>query len=191
MPSIADRHRLNWLVHGRSADVIPSPMVRLLGLNAAPHPGWLDLRSNALTVLSKGGAAWLLIALGAGLLGVRGSRKVIRGLVPALAAATIAQYPLKALFHRPRPFSARVRQAVLHRPRKVGAAFPSGDAAANFAGAWLLGRAWPHTAAPGLLLAAIFAASRVAAGVHRPGDVAAGACIGLAIAEAAHRATAS
>lgn len=189
MPNSAGPRRFAWLIRGRSARLVPGRMRRLLGVNAAPHPGWLDLRPNSLAVLSKGGVVWLVATAVAGLLGVQGSGKVIRGLVPALAAATLAQYPLKALFHRPRPLNARVRQAVFRRPRKVGASFPSGDAAATFAGAWLLGRAWPRWALPGLALAGLLAAGRVAVGVHRPVDIAGGAALGVAIAEAAHRAT--
>ena len=184
----ADRRLAESVIHGGSAQMIPGWMRRVLGVNAVPHPRWLDLQWNALAALSKGGAAWLVPSIGAVLLGVRGSGRMIRGLVPAVVAATVAQYPLKALFHRPRPFSASVRQAVFRRPQKAEAAFPSGDAAANFAAAWVLGRTWPRLAAPSLMLAALFAASRVAAGVHRPEDVAAGAAIGLSIGELAHRA---
>jgi hypothetical protein len=58
---------------------------------------WLGLRSNALAVASKGGRA-AHRRTGTCLLSVHGSRRVTRGLVPALVATTLApQYPVIAL----------------------------------------------------------------------------------------------
>lgn len=60
--------------------------------------------------------------------------------------------------------------------------FPSGHAAVSFACATVLALAVPRLRVPLYALAALIAFSRVYVGVHYPGDVVAGAVLGIAIA---------
>src|SRR5215210_4599868 len=144
----------------------------------------LDQFFVALSRLGYGGAIWILIAVGLALV-------TRRPTVAALAAATIWSADLLALaikvpVDRPRPFIVDPQPPPL-LIGVLGDSFPSAHAATSFAGAlvltrWLPGR-WPFLF--GLALAIAY--SRVYVGVHYPGDVLAGAAIGLIAATALPR----
>jgi membrane-associated phospholipid phosphatase len=163
---------------------------RRRGLRAAtalPHPGWLDALPNHLTLLSRGGALWLAGGAGAWLLGApHGGRALLRVLCGVAGATLLVEYPLKRLVGHPRPAASRVRSAVLGR--RHGSSFPSGDAASSFAGAWALGTVWPRWAPVFLALPTAQGYARVRVRAHHPGDVAAGAAVGVAAAELTRRA---
>ena len=76
---------------------------------------------------------------------------------------------------RPRPSFGVAAEALLADPDCFS--FPSGHAAAALAIALAYATAWPAVAVPVLGLAFAVGASRVALGVHYPGDVAAGQAI--------------
>ncbi|HEV2126661.1 MAG TPA: phosphatase PAP2 family protein, partial [Chloroflexota bacterium] len=113
--------------------------------------------------------------------------QALRELLPSLLIAGLAaRYPLKALFGRARPPEATVRARLLGRSYRPG--FPSGDATCAFAGAWILSTVWPRGAALFLGLATGLSALRVYIGAHYPSDVAAGAVVGVGLAELVRRA---
>jgi membrane-associated phospholipid phosphatase len=89
---------------------------------------------------------------------------------------------LKVAFERPRP-SATIPQADPLMGAR-GYSFPSGHAATAFAGAVVLGFLWRRGTPYFLLLATAIAFSRVYVGVHYPGDVIAGAALGVAVGAA-------
>ena len=92
-------------------------------------------------------------------------------------------YPLKRFFRRRRPFIAFVKARVFGtRPRDFS--FPSGHAAAGFAGALVLGAHAPLFAPLFFALAVVVSLSRVYLGVHYPSDVAFEGLLGLVIAGA-------
>ena len=100
----------------------------------------------------------------------------------ALASAT-ANLAGKRLVHRPRPDrdAAHVipgRQV----PMPKSASYPSGHTASAVAFAAAVGTALPVAAIPLGVLAGAVGYSRVHTGVHYPGDVAAGALLGVASA---------
>ena len=148
------------------------------------HP-WLDAFFPWLTDLNQSriavfGAlpvalAWWLYA---------GRAKALRTLL-ALAMAVglcdaVSHRFIKPLVERDRPEKAGI--AVVLRTRSHGGySFPSIHAANSFAGATVLGMVYPGWRWPALLVAGLVAYSRVYTGVHFPGDVAAGALLGLLI----------
>jgi hypothetical protein len=153
MSAIASPARIGRLLRSRSGRLLPGRARRLLGLNAAPHPRWLNVLPNAVTLLSRGGAVWVLGTLGAVVLGVPKSARALRELLPSLLGATLlVRYVIKRLVRRPRPRSARLRALVVGR--HSSSSFPSGDAAAAFAGAWVLSTVWPRLAPICLAIAA-------------------------------------
>ncbi|HXV91185.1 MAG TPA: phosphatase PAP2 family protein [Gemmatimonadales bacterium] len=107
--------------------------------------------------------------------------------VTALLANLLSHVPvqiLKRLVQRPRPCDAQGRPlALVDLPDPFS--FPSGHAAAATAVAASVAVAHPVAGAVVLPLAGLVAASRVHLRVHHPGDVVAGACLGLAGAIAA------
>ena len=111
----------------------------------------------------------------------------------AIGSAYLASVALARLIERPRPCARGARARI---PCPTGGSFPSDQAAAAFAAARILGWLEPSAATPLRGAASAVAIARVAARVHYPSDVIAGAAIGAAAGRAAatigaRRATAS
>jgi undecaprenyl-diphosphatase len=154
---------------------------------AARHDGIEDAASRYASLseaLFAGGlVALILVAL------VTRHRGVAVGgiLAGAAAAAAVAAGALvAALVSRPRPFvsHADITAFIAHAPDP---GFPSDHATAAFAIAAMLMLRFGLRALPVLLAAVALAASRVLVGVHYPGDVLAGALIGVLAALAVDR----
>ena len=117
--------------------------------------------------------------------GTKGRRAAAMGLASVAVTATVANLVLKPLGGRRRP--ERTMQEVptarqVRMPRS--SSFPSGHTAAAFAFAIGVGHVSPAAAAPLHGLAALVGYSRIHTGVHFPGDVIAGALVGVVLAEA-------
>jgi undecaprenyl-diphosphatase len=108
------------------------------------------------------------------------------GLLAWFLSVMVAEEWVKPLVKRARPPHDDALRGLVHvlgeTPRRGSLSFPSGSAAALFAGAtvaWLvLGR---RAGLCAMGLAALVALSRVYAGVHYPGDLLGGALIGCAV----------
>ncbi len=106
-------------------------------------------------------------------------------LLYALSAAVIARFVvtefIRVVYERARPFEVveGTRQLVEH---SAGAAFPSGHASFVFAIAAAVAAYYPKTGALFFAAATAIAVARVAAGIHWPSDVLAGAIVGIATA---------
>ncbi len=124
---------------------------------------------------------WLAIALvGVGLRRVPG-KAVCQLCLAMLVAFLINDVTLKPVIHAPRPFQRDAQARVVgHRPNDYS--FPSGHAAASFAAAVALSRAWPAGTVVWFALAAFIAYTRIYLGVHYPIDAACGALVGIACA---------
>ncbi|WP_035844790.1 phosphatase PAP2 family protein [Kitasatospora azatica] len=124
----------------------------------------------------------------AGLLALRPGRPRRAALlgVAALGTASLTANQLgKTLVRRPRPDrEAAAVPASRHVPMPASASFPSGHTAAAFAFATAVGSQLRWAAVPLTLLAGGVGYSRVHTGVHYPGDVLAGAALGVACAGA-------
>ena len=116
--------------------------------------------------------------------GPRGRRAAGSGLACLGATATVANAVLKPLGNRPRP--DRQGEEVpsdRHVRMPVTRSFPSGHTAAAVAFAAGVGRVMPAAGAPLYALAALVGYSRIHTGVHYPGDVLAGALVGVVTAD--------
>jgi undecaprenyl-diphosphatase len=158
-----------------------------LAINHLPHTRWLNGFFRFFTLIFTGGLGWYLIMVLAILFDPRkGTRLVNHTVLPLSAATSMVEFPIKAFFHRSRPFIAFIQAIVIGK--KPGSwSFPSGHSASAFAGAWLLSRDFPGQASTFFLLAALVGFSRIYLGDHYPGDVLSGALSGMAFAESVQR----
>lgn len=145
--------------------------------------GPLGRRAHAaLTVASDSSKLWFGVAAALGAAGGdRGRRAAARGLVAIGATSALANGPLKKLVRRDRP-RGLVALGVPHagRPPKTSS-FPSGHAASAFAFATAAGLELPVLAAPLLVTAGAVGWSRIESAQHYPGDVLAGALVGVGV----------
>lgn len=145
---------------------------------AAAHDGFEDLLrfyAQISELLFLAGLAALFAAGGA-----EGRRAAV-GAGLAAGAALVAAHFLAGAVDRPRPFVTHPG-AHLFVHHAADAGFPSDHATAAFAIAMAV---WLRLRLPGaaaLVLATVLGLARVAIGVHYPGDVLAGAGIGIACA---------
>jgi undecaprenyl-diphosphatase len=135
-----------------------------------------------LGTIDKLGGVWIGLALLASLLRRNNLLTAIGiALLTALTSfvADSVSFGVKDLVHRTRPFEAHPEIHPLYTVHS--SSFPAGHAATAFAGATLLSYLAPRATPLFLTLAAAIAFSRVYVGVHYPGDVVAGAVIGVAV----------
>ncbi len=154
------------------------------------HGPWFVLFVT-LTVIGSGWGSFLIVPLFA----APRTRRFARSLALVLIATAVIVFALKKLVARARPCSSLegVHALVFSAPSDFS--FPSGHAAGSFAFAMFAAIVLVRTDAVGrvrllriagaaaLVLVAIgVALSRIALGVHFPGDVLAGALLGTSIA---------
>jgi undecaprenyl-diphosphatase len=159
-----------------------------LAVNGQAHPPLLDAACQVVSTVTTGGWIWILGAFVAWWLKVPASGRALRQVIPCVAASTfIVEYPIKAYFRRRRPFIDVVRALVVGK--EPGSwSFPSGHTCAAFAAAWSLSHSWPRMRMLFFGVAAALGYSRVFVGAHYPGDVAAGAALGMTLSELIGRA---
>ncbi|MER8234864.1 phosphatase PAP2 family protein [Streptomyces sp. NPDC094049] len=110
----------------------------------------------------------------------RPRRAALAGLGAVAVASASANLFGKRLVRRPRPDREAARVvAGRHVPMPDSASFPSGHTASAVAFATAVGVVLPPAAVPLQVLAMAVGYSRVHTGVHYPGDVAAGAVLGM------------
>ncbi|CAL9655271.1 phosphatase PAP2 family protein [Streptomyces sp. enrichment culture] len=153
---------------------------------AATSTPTLDRALRRLSRAADHSKVSLGIAAALALGGARARRAALVG-VGAVAVASVSTNLLgKRLVHRARPDREAARVTVdRYVPMPASASFPSGHTAAAVAFATAVGVVLPEAAVPLGALAGAVGYSRVHTGVHYPGDVAAGAVLGIASAAAA------
>ncbi|GGT99584.1 hypothetical protein GCM10010256_69410 [Streptomyces coeruleorubidus] len=132
------------------------------------------------------------IAAALALGGKRPRRAAFAGVGAIAVASASANLLGKRLVRRARPDREAARVTVdRHVPMPTSASFPSGHTASAVAFATAVGVVLPPAAVPLGALASAVGYSRIHTGVHYPGDVAAGAVLGIASAAAALAAAAA
>ncbi|MDX2295531.1 MULTISPECIES: phosphatase PAP2 family protein [Streptomyces] len=147
---------------------------------ATPTPA-LDVGLRRLSNAADHSKISFAVAAGLALVPGRPRRAAVAGAGAIALASATANLLGKRLVRRPRPDREAARVVVgRHVPMPESASFPSGHTASAVAFATAAGVVLPPVAVPLGLLASAVGYSRVHTGVHYPGDVAAGAVLGLA-----------
>jgi len=155
-------------------------------LTSRPAPA-LDIVMYPLSRAADHGLLWFGCAAALALDGRPGRRAALRGVLALGFTSALSNAVLKPVFRRARP--TLIRASKLDRVARVpgSTSFPSGHAASAFAFAAAAGMEAPIALVPLGALASAVAYSRVRTRVHYPGDVVAGAAIGIAIAFATRK----
>ncbi len=157
-------------------------------LYAAVAGGSTPSLDRALRELSRAADRSKISLCVAGALAVAGGRPrraALRGVGSVALTSAVANLLAKRLVRRSRPDREAARVAVGRRvPMPASASFPSGHTASAAAFATAVGAELPPAALPLGALAGAVGYARVHTGVHYPGDVAAGALLGVLCAAA-------
>jgi len=153
-----------------------------LRLNALEAGVRVDRALRGACRLLDHGELWIGLAALVSLIDPIHHRRLAFEVLPSLWLTMMAvNFGIKRVFRRSRPFSTYVDARVIGR-RPADWSFPSGHAAAAFAGATLLSTALPGLAPLFFAYAFVVAFARVYLGVHYPSDVLIGAGAGVTLA---------
>jgi undecaprenyl-diphosphatase len=134
---------------------------------------------EGLSLIGSFGIVWLVLAVALAGFSWRRPWLLLRVAIAILLAEMVSGL-IKAELERDRPPVAHPDpEPIVHLPPTHS--FPSGHATVSFACATVLALAVPRLAWLLFLLAGLIAFSRVYVGVHYPGDVLAGAILGVAL----------
>lgn len=154
-----------------------------IAINNGLHIPALNRLFNSLSVVFNGGWAWIIgVALMWPFRPSEATSLLKRITLPIWVASLVVEVPIKKYFRRRRPFIDVVRAIVVGK-KPGNWSFPSGHAAAAFAGARMLHRCLPRWGIVFYPLAALVGFSRVYLGAHYPGDVLSGSVLGTVLAE--------
>ncbi|MEX0171781.1 phosphatase PAP2 family protein [Streptomyces sp. LMG1-1-1.1] len=152
---------------------------------ATPTPA-LDMRLRVLSRTADHSKISFMVAAALALVPGRPRRAALAGVGAIGLASASANLLGKRLVRRARPDREAARVEVSrHVPMPDSASFPSGHTASAVAFATAVGVVLPVAAAPLGILAGAVGYSRVHTGVHYPGDVVAGAVLGVVSAAVA------
>src|SRR5918999_2394877 len=136
---------------------------------AIGHSASRRVRLFWLLVTHLGGAACAIVAVALPLITGVVSERAGADAMATLALSHILVQMVKRAVSRPRPTLGEAYAALTRAPDRFS--FPSGHSAAAMSVAFTYAVAYPALAAPLLAMAATVGLSRVALGVHYPGDV--------------------
>ncbi len=145
-------------------------------LNAAVRTSRALTRLTSQSAISLAGVEVALMAS----LALGGKRSSAARMLAAVAMVYLASEALGALWPRQRPF-ARHSEVEALVPHAGARSFPSRHVASGLAMAAIGGGAHPRLGVAMAMVAWLLGVSRIAAGLHYPSDVLAGAALGGAI----------
>lgn len=162
---------------------------RLYAAVAGAQTPTLDAFFRRLSTTADKSALWFGVAGALALVGGRtGRRAAVNGVASVALASATANLVGKQVTNRRRPDRAGLEvPEERHVPMPTSTSFPSGHSASAFAFAEGVSAAAPALGLPVRLAAVAVSYSRVHTGVHYPGDVVAGALIGMTTGEIACR----
>ena len=186
---VGGRHRV-WLWSALVAAVVVGLTIDEPVMAAARplyHSDTAELVNNTIRYLGTGylqvPLALLMLAAGA----VYGPRVRVAGAwtLAAFLASGLVAHVLKLFIHRARPYVSgpAPEQWIGYVGNSDFASFPSAEAATSFAVAVTLAAWYPRVRLPVIILALLVSLARVPVGAHHPSDIAAGALLGVAIAQ--------
>ncbi|MFE0702750.1 phosphatase PAP2 family protein [Streptomyces sp. NPDC058872] len=150
---------------------------------AATSTPTLDTAFRRLSTAADHSKISFTVAAALALVPGRPRRAALAGVGAIAVASASANLLGKRLVRRSRPDREAARVVVgRHVPMPASASFPSGHTASAVAFATAVGSVLPAATVPLAALAWAVGYSRVHTGVHYPGDVAAGALLGVASA---------
>ncbi len=157
-----------------------------LRINALTLGQWSDRALELISRFIHYGEGWAAVVLAMLFVDLgRGIRAAVEALPALWITMVTVNLVLKRIFRRRRPFIAFVKARVIG-PRPRDFSFPSGHAAAGFAGALLLSMHLPAWAPVFYAFAITVSFSRIYLGVHYPSDVVVGALSGTLLAIGCH-----
>lgn len=149
----------------------------------------LDILMPVFSLLGDFPSVWPFLFLAIAVLGgSRGRATAVVGIFVLALTLLTAEFILKELFARPRPFETYMDVELLV-PSAMDFSFPSSHAATSFAAAVVIwwSHLHPFVRTTVLILAVLISCSRVYVGVHYPLDVLGGAVLGVLVAGLALR----
>ena len=173
----------SWLEDARQVDLAVYTAI------AGTETPELDAAMRGVSRAADLSKLWLAAAAGIALTGGRRGRLAAsRGLISIGVASGLANAVAKPLSRRRRPDRPGLEAlGARHVPMPRSSSFPSGHTASAFAFATGVAHILPSFSAPLRAAAALVGYSRVHTGVHYPGDVLAGAFLGITVAELTNR----
>jgi len=147
-----------------------------------PHSSILVTAGKLLTNIGNGGFLWFCLAFGFLIAGGKRGAKLCVLIVSGLIIDFLLNESLiKPIFHRLRPYNSGLLGLNFWDTRWHDTSFLSGHAFSSFLCAYLIGKYYPKTFWPLMIVAALISFSRVYLAAHWPSDVIVGGALGLVV----------